>query len=196
MHRQSTFIAPILPRGGLLGGSSDSAPKMSKLQALAAARKKKAQEQKPTSTTGVEKPLEGLSLQDNKQHEQVDVSMQDSTTSKAPTRGFPLRKRKDSNPHEKAPAPSTERELEPSYVEIPAEEEPLDQAQPSAFANAMFSNNSSSHHQHHNNIFSLPYAVAATNIQHDPFAGPSPDDVVIAAQSKGSAESVRPQKQN
>ncbi|KAK4160035.1 putative glucose-regulated protein 78 of hsp70 family [Cladorrhinum sp. PSN259] len=42
-HRETIFIPPPTPKGGLLGGSG-AAPKMSKLQALAAARKKKAQE--------------------------------------------------------------------------------------------------------------------------------------------------------
>lgn len=198
-HRQATFIAPLLPRGGLLGGSSDGAPKMSKLQALAAARKKKTQDQKSSSGagTGIEKPLESLSLSENVKGEQEDTVMENSTASKGASRGFPLRKRKDSNPHEKAPAPSTERDPEPIQPEDPVEDEPLDQAQPSAFANTMFSNtHPASQHQHPSNLFSLPYAVAATTIQHDPFAGPSPDDVVIAAQSKGSTEPVRPQKQN
>lgn len=44
-HRETTFIAPPIPRGGLFGGSG-APPKMSKLQALAAARKKKAEEKK------------------------------------------------------------------------------------------------------------------------------------------------------
>ncbi|KAH6618128.1 hypothetical protein B0J18DRAFT_436557 [Chaetomium sp. MPI-SDFR-AT-0129] len=43
--RETTFIPPMLPRGGLLGGSG-APPKLSKLQALAAARKKKAEEKK------------------------------------------------------------------------------------------------------------------------------------------------------
>lgn len=42
-HRETTFIPPSMPRGGLLGGSG-APPKMSKLQALAAARKKKLEE--------------------------------------------------------------------------------------------------------------------------------------------------------
>lgn len=42
-HRETTFIPPPMPRGGLLGGSG-APPKMSKLQALAAARKKKVEE--------------------------------------------------------------------------------------------------------------------------------------------------------
>lgn len=44
-NRETTFIPPMLPRGGLLGGSG-APPKLSKLQALAAARKKKAEEKK------------------------------------------------------------------------------------------------------------------------------------------------------
>src|ERR1700709_1407075 len=94
-ERQTIFLAPLYPRGGLLGGSSDGTPKMSKLQALAAARKKKAQEQKTSRGLGVEKPMASLSL--NEEEDNV------STEGPAPrqSRGFPLRKRKDSNPHEK-----------------------------------------------------------------------------------------------
>ncbi len=44
-HRETTFIPPPTVRGGLLGGAGE--PKLSKLQALAAARKKKAEEKKP-----------------------------------------------------------------------------------------------------------------------------------------------------
>ncbi|KAL2264661.1 hypothetical protein VTJ83DRAFT_7171 [Remersonia thermophila] len=52
-HRSTTFVPPLTPRGGLLGGSG-TAPKMSKLQALAAARKKKAQEQSAASNAVAE----------------------------------------------------------------------------------------------------------------------------------------------
>lgn len=194
MDRQATFIAPVQLRGGLLGGSSDGVPKMSKLQALAAARKKKSQEQKSSSSTAVERPMASLSLSEGSKNKQGEMSSSGASSApKASSRGFPLRKRKDSNPHEKAPAPSVE--PAPSNLDIPMENEPLDQAEPSAFANTMFSNTSSAPpHQHPNNFFSLPYAAAATVTTPNPFAGPSPDDVVIAAQSKGSTTSVRPQK--
>jgi elongation factor 1 alpha-like protein len=163
---------------------------MSKLQALAAARKKKTQDQKSSPSIGVEKPMASLSLSGK-----GESVAEKPHVPKPNPRGFPLRKRKDSNPHEKIPAPSIDQECEPTPSNKATENPPLDQAEPSAFANTMFSNTpGASHHQHPTNFFSLPYAAAAMTTQHDPFAGPSPDDVVIAAQSKGSTTSVRPQK--
>lgn len=198
LERQALFIPPLLPRGGLLGGSSDGAPKMSKLQALAAARKKKAQEQKSgSSSTGVEQPMADLTLGQNGYGSgSKDKTTTNSTSApKSSSRGFPIRKRKDSNPHEKVPKDHHDRESEQSSPDTPMATEPVDQAEPSAFANTMFSNTSSTPPRRTSNLFSLPYATAAVApTSADPFAGPSPDDVVIAAQSKGSANSVRPQK--
>lgn len=186
LDRQGSLIAPIFPRCRLLGGSSDGAPKMSKLQALAAARKN-AQKQKGDSI-GVEKPMANLSLNLKTQKEKAVTDPQ-----KPISRGFPLRKRKDLNPHEKAPAPTIERE-EPDEVDTRMALDPIDQAEPSAFANTMFGNTSSNQlHQHSNNFFSLPYAAAAAITTLDAFSGPSPDDVVIAAQ-QGSTKSVNPKK--
>jgi len=185
LDRQASFIAPLYPHGGLLGGSSDGAPKMSKLQALAAARKKKAQEQKSSGSTGVETPMAKLTLDSSKPT--------DSKTGSS-SRGFPQRKRKDSNPHEKAPTPVERESSREESEDILMETPPLDQAEPSAFANTMFSTPSKPSKQP-DNFFTLPYnatPVAST----DPFAGPSPDDVVMAAQSKGStiSASSRPKK--
>jgi elongation factor 1 alpha-like protein len=184
LDRQATFIAPLYPRGGLLGGSSNGAPKMSKLQALAAARKKKAQEQKSSGSTGVEEPMANLTLNTStKPGEQKSGST---------SRGFPQRKRKDSNPHQKALNP-IERESKPSSPDVTMEAPPLDQAEPSAFANTMFSSTfQPSSRQHTGNLFTLPYTAIKPAIITDPFAGPSPDDVVMAAQSKGSTISARP----
>ena len=71
---------------------------------------------------------------------------------------------------------------------------PLDQAEPSAFANTMFSTPSKPFQQS-DSVFTLPYN-ATPIANNDPFAGPSPDDVVMAAQSKGStiSASSRPKK--
>jgi elongation factor 1 alpha-like protein len=178
LDRQASFIAPLYPRGGLLGGSADGAPKMSKLQALAAARKKKAQEQKSGGSTGVEAPMAKLTLEQSKSTEQKP----------APSRGFPQRKRKDSSPHEKAPTPIERESSKEESQDIPMETPPLDQAEPSAFANTMFSTPSKSSKQP-DSFFTLPYNAAPT-ANTDPFAGPSPDDVVMAAQSKGSTISA------
>jgi elongation factor 1 alpha-like protein len=189
--RQAIFIPPLYPRVGLLGGSSDGAPKVSKLQALAAARKKKAQEQKSSYITGVEKPMAGLNINDDSQAGNGPSSNESAPAQKPTSRGFPLRKRKDSNPHEKtAKAPPTEWEPEQNIPES-FDIEPLDQATPSAFASTMFSNPSQPPtSQHPSSIFTLPYSATTAQITTDPFAGPSPDDVVIAAQSKGSTNSA------
>lgn len=187
IERQAVFIAPLYPRGGLLGGSPDAVPKVSKLQALAAARKKKAQEQKSAEVSSVEKPMAGLSLSENGE------ASSDKPASKT-SRGFPMRKRKDSNPHEKAPkAPPPEQKIEEPDTDTRMDIEPLQPAEPSAFANTMFSS-TSRQSADPVNLFSLPYASNAAPTITDPFAGPSPDDVVIAAQSKGSTNPARPKK--
>lgn len=164
---------------------------MSKLQALAAARKKKAQEQKLGGSSGVEEPMAGLKIGNGTSSgAAVEEKSSSEPAQKSGPRGFPIRKRKDLNPHEKAPRTPTkksESETEDSAPEAP----PLDQAEPSAFASTMFSSTSHAPSQQH---FSMPYTATVAAPTADPFAGPSPDDVVIAAQSKGSTNSVRPQK--
>jgi elongation factor 1 alpha-like protein len=186
VERQALFVEPLYPRGGLLGGSSDGAPKMSKLQALAAARKKKAQEQK-SGSSGMEKPMSELSINGASKEENAA-----ETAPKVSSRGFPIRKRKDSNPHEKHPkAVSPKIEIEMLDTDTQTEIIPVDQAEPSAFASTMFSSPMSSAPSA--NLFTLPYTATATTAT-DPFAGPSPDDVVIAAQSKGPTLSGNPKK--
>lgn len=184
-ERQAVFIAPLYPRVGLLGGSSDGAPKMSKLQALAAARKKKAQEQK-SGRSDVEKPMSDLSINGGpKEETTVDPA------AKQPSRGFPLRKRKDSNPHEKSlKTPSPKSDAGMTDPDTQMEIAPISQAEPSAFASTMFSSPVPSAPSA--SLFTLPY-TAATTAATDPFAGPSPDDVVMAAQSKGSTISASKQ---
>lgn len=174
---------------------------MSKLQALAAARKKKAQEQKSGSSLKVETPMSDLSIsQGNQDQNGARKSKQSSPESatlaqKQPSRGFPLRKRKDSNPHEKSSkAPPVETESEQSGQDRDLDTPAIDQAQPSAFASTMFGSKSNASPRQPANIFTMPYVETATTPSADPFAGPSPDDVVIAAQSKGSTISTKPKK--
>ena len=180
IHRQAIFIAPLQPPGGLLGGSGEGgAPKMSKLQALAAARKKKAQEQKSSEDSGVDKPMAELKI--NASSAPIGPTSEEVAPVKQ-ARGFPIRKRKDSNPHEKItkePPPEREPEVqntEPDVIE--------DQAEPSAFASAMFGRAPSPSSRKPSSMFTLPYNVANPPVATDPFSGPSPDDVVIAAQSQ------------
>ena len=196
-ERQAILIAPLYPRGGLLGGAPEE-KKMSKLQALAAARKKKAQEQKGEISERIEKPMAGLSLLNGaKPDERVEpkfnkAEKDSSTVPKQHARGFPVRKRKDSNPHEKSPKaqPPKPEEQEENVNSI--EIMPIDQAEPSEFANTMFSSITRPATEPAS-LFTLPYVAKAT-ILTDPFSGPSPDDIVLAAQSKGSAISGKPKK--
>ncbi|TVY15557.1 HBS1-like protein [Lachnellula arida] len=181
--RQSVLVAPLYPRGGLLGGSSsDGAPKMSKLQALAAARKKKAQEKSGSADSGVEKPMAGLKIDE-------DTKMVDASEKPA-SRGFPLRKRKYTNEHEKVPkATPIQQEPEPSTPS--PREEPPQQAEPSAFANTMFSSPSQPPRKPSKDLFTLPYTSSSASAASNPFSGPSPDDIVIAAQSKAANKSSK-----
>ncbi|KUJ12554.1 uncharacterized protein LY89DRAFT_623737 [Mollisia scopiformis] len=188
IERQAILIPPLCPKGGLLGGSSDGAPKISKLQALAAARKKKALEQK-SSNTGIEQPMASLSLDQSASGSSSEkTTTGSSSTTTFGTRAFPIRKRKDSNPHEKVPKAPHDREPDLPPADVQMEMEPIDQAEPSAFANTMFSNASSPPPRRFESFFTLPYMNAATPTSTDPFAGPSPDDVVIAAQAKAAGK--------
>lgn len=184
-NRMTTFEEPQHMRGGLLGGSSGSEPpKMSKLQALAAARRKKAEEQKGVSSKSLEMPMTKLKLEDQvKSQEAVPlVSKGHRTETQQP------QKRKNSAPHEKNIP-----EFESSSPGLSFEQnvEQL-QAAPSAFANALFSEGPRATSAQSRSMFTLPYVqnivVEATNA----FAGPSPDDIVIAAQAKGSNVSAKP----
>lgn len=165
---------------------------MSKLQALAAARKKKAQEQKSNGTSGVEKPMAGLSLADKGDSSADKVNTATSTSAQKQTpRGFPLRKRKISDPHEKHIRSSPQAEHTSNASDNAAmsfQPLELDPAEPSAFARTMFNSRASSSPGRSVNLFTLPYTASPTPQTTNPFAGPSPDDVVIAAQSKGSTK--------
>ena len=186
MERQTMFVEPLCPGRGLVGGSSDGAPKMSKLQALAMARKKKAQEQK-IGSSGIGKPISELSITGA-----AKLETSTDTSAKSSSRGFPLRKKKDTNQHEKhSRSPSPKSDFQDFDPDIQMEISALGQAEPSAFANTMFS--SSRPLLPPANLFTLPYTAVATTAT-DAFAGPSPDDVVIAAQSKGPTVSGKLKK--
>lgn len=178
-ERHAIMSAPSAPRGGLLGGAADEAPKLSKLQALAAARKKKAQEQKPNDS-GIEKPMAGLKLREV--GATGNTTIDERVSQKPMSRGFPLRKRKDSNPHKAPTAPPPERkpEITPTESEVSG----VEQAAPSAFASTMFGSVPQTQTHHSSSVFTLPYNAVGTSVNIDPFSGPSPDDVVIAAQSQ------------
>jgi elongation factor 1 alpha-like protein len=203
LDRQATFIEPLYPRGGLLGGSPDAVPKMSRLQALAAARKKKAQEQKSGSVVDdVAKPMAALGLGERHNGDAsssftapVNPSPMGGPTENENIISFSARKRKSSSPHRKTPQPLEE--IKNGCVYIGSQEPPspsVESAAPSAFATTMFGDQITAPRRPSTAVFTLSYLANPSIQSTDAFAGPSPDDVVIAAQSKGAAHPVNGRK--
>lgn len=181
VERHANLIPPAIQPGGLLGGST-AAPKMSKLQALAAARKKKAAEQKATTTEDVEKPMSNLAINSYDGEGDGPLEVVRPISAK---RVYPPQKRKDSEPHAKTSPPPEPAEMVVSEpVKAQRALPDVETAPPSAFANTMFSRTAS---KAHSTVFTMPYSTSKSILETstDAFSGPSPDDVVMAAQSKG-----------
>ncbi|THY95504.1 hypothetical protein D6C92_04369 [Aureobasidium pullulans] len=182
----------------LLGGTG----KPSKLAALAAARKKKEADQKAAPEAGQsEKPAGAPSLMDRLGTRSAQSTSQENTkpgdASQPETRSFPIRKRKSPSP----PLPAEDRRPsapEPTSVATP---EPVSKpaehvrAGPSIFASTMCGGSSRRRPLHQDtavlsqNILPAIYGHDANLANTNAFSGPSPDDVVMQAQAKGSARS-------
>ena len=191
------MVEPLCPRGGLLGGSS----KPSKLAALAAARKKKQEEEKaalgPANADAHpdKEPDRAVALLDRlnikgKVKENAPPSLGSSEQpggllkSKSAQTRYPVRRKKSPSP------PPIQRQEDPSgpvsepstVVGIPDLRAP-----PSTFAATMIG---ASHMEFQprspeGSTFSLSYAYDEVFTNANPFAGPSPDDIVTNAQAKG-----------
>ena len=207
-RRAEIIIEPLYPRGRLLGGSSSGgSQKVSKLAALAAARKKKenaettSKQQSSTSVAlldklgGNRKPNESLS----KRSTMVDHKLEPSTSSGEAhplgmqARKYPTRKRKSPSPPPIDQAPVEE---DPDSIDVkPRSIAPI-VGSPSLFARTMLGS-SSSFQEHARkdpvsfaSVFSPVYASEVNPTKSNPFAGPSPDDIVASAQnSKGLKQS-------
>ncbi|KAF4464612.1 elongation factor 1-alpha [Fusarium albosuccineum] len=185
-HRQAIFVEPERPRGGLLGGG-ESAPKMSKLQALAAARKKSAEKK---GQEKVQKGIEKLSLADSEKENRRPIQSSDTPQ----TSGIPLQT--DTPASEKPP----EREISSNGtdamdIDITTEEPIINtapevvvrRAAPSAFARTLFG--SAPAKAQRPDFFAMPYTSSPLwNPQ--AFAEPSPDEIVLAAQAKAGKKLV------
>lgn len=181
---QTTFIAPSVPRCGLLGGSSSSGPpKISKLQALAATRKKMLEQQKSKTGMSSEDPLALLNSS-----QCIQAGATENSSNRITPRSFPIRKRRVSNPID--PNLNPTQKIVSKLEENSVEENNLSvRANPSAFASTMFSSIPSENPRQHF-IIPCPTNISLT----DPFVDPSPDDVVLAAQSKGLKKPGRSMK--
>ncbi|RKF57658.1 HBS1-like protein [Erysiphe neolycopersici] len=181
IFRQTTFIAPLSLRGGLLGGSGSSEPpKMSKLQTLVANRKKMAQQQKSVNIKDIEGTSTKLHLSLSKQDSASGSS--DLTPKQIVPRSFPIRKRRVSNSSD--PNLISFKNKDSKTEDILIEENTLlNIAKPSEFANTMFRSIPLKNSRNH---FMIP--CPTNNLTTDPFAEPSPDDIVLAAQSKAKGK--------
>jgi elongation factor 1 alpha-like protein len=189
-EREAIFIEPPRPVGGLLGGSSP-APKMSKLQALAALRKKKAEEKKDQErVTPPEDEVSKLSLSDSRNKENTSLSSKlkhDSAVApnalvqegEIPTGAVG----NSGSGHAGSP---TINESEYS-VNTKSEEEPVvsHSHAPSAFARTLFGSALEADQAPRPHVFAMPYTQSSSFLA-NAFSEPSPDDIVLAAQAKGS----------
>lgn len=200
-RRGDILIEPLYPRGGLLGGSSSQVTgKISKLAALAAARKKKDQ---------------GRSQEGSSRASNTSVALLDRLSGKAKSPGeTPGRQGPEiqiSEVRKQEPIPAHPGPLYPARIRkfsVPKEEEKVAEvleppvtefqelkqlvvvpvAAPSMFAKVMFGMADAVYEPQSKRmktmIFALPQGPDA---EINPFAGPSPDDEVSRAQqlSKG-----------
>ena len=189
---QTTFIEP--PRyGGLLGGSG----KPSKLQALAAARKnKRAAENSQPGHTGPGKSTAPTSSTPassttNKENIKLDIrllSKRRRDGSKVDLEATPPASGLlgQGNPGALRPSPSKDGDCAPGE-NLAAENQVYTlhrAAQPSAFASTLFGTSSNAT-AHQAEAYPFPY-TASPSYSAKPFLEPSPDDIVLAAQAKGS----------
>lgn len=198
-YRQTIFVEPPRHRGGLLGGASTPG-KMSKLQALAAARKKKADNQKSEEKLHrVTQHLSNLSTAPGQPEsvkenvrppllstgEAVDliaagdpIIPQRATFAQVNVGNEDLQDQSDAagkRPVEPQPAAASP----PLPIATPPET-----ATPSPFAQALLRPTNSSAAPSPR-TYPFPYMNVASSST-DAFSAPSPDDVVLKAQSQGS----------
>ncbi|EXA47201.1 elongation factor 1-alpha [Fusarium oxysporum f. sp. pisi HDV247] len=184
-ERQTVFIEPERPRGGLLGGG-DGPPKMSKLQALAAARKKKTEEKKELERA--ERGLGRLSINESQKENQpilgqVHQAPEPTLQVKSPPKEESTEVAAITDNHQKD-IDSTPKGWfmdEDLPVMTP-------RATPSAFARTLFGS-APSKAPRPDEIFAMPYTSSPIYVA-EAFAEPSPDDVVLAAQAKAGKKPV------
>ncbi|CAM1506378.1 Fc.00g060190.m01.CDS01 [Cosmosporella sp. VM-42] len=188
--RQTIFIEPERPRGGLLGGG-EGAPKVSKLQALAAARKKKTEEKKLQEKLGqTEKGIHKLSIVDElhkeNQHPSLGPKRQKISESTAlePRRRSSHSSLSGDSPKRKEEHDEALNPAQPEVQAAPPVPAPPPKA-PSAFARVLCGPAPKDRKPHFNPEERLPFPYTRFSLFNpSAFDEPSPDDIVLAAQAK------------
>ncbi|TLD32256.1 elongation factor tu gtp binding domain-containing protein [Venturia nashicola] len=179
---------PMYPGGGLLGGSS-------KLAKLAALRKQKEQKNQAASLdTDAGRSIAILDRLSVKKENDKDISTALHNTSlDKPKPTFPIRQKRAASPIRE---PEPKQEETPPPPSVPKSEL---LALPSVFAQTIFgqetpcaggasldtSHPSQRGERRTSDAFTLPFMNNPEFMKHSPFSGPSPDDIVLRAQSKG-----------
>ncbi|KAE9967643.1 hypothetical protein BLS_006252 [Venturia inaequalis] len=183
---------PMYPRGGLLGGSS-------KLAKLAALRKQKELEKQATSMdTDAGRSIAILDRLSAKKENDKDITTALSNIAlDKPKPTFPIRQKRAASPM-REPEPKREEIVPPPSV---PKSELL--ARPSVFAQTIFGHEAPSAggtsldtsqplqgaERRASDAFTLPFMNNPEFMKRNPFSGPSPDDIVLRAQSKGTKSS-------
>jgi len=167
-------------KSGLLGGSS-------KLAALAAKRRKEREDAEAAASKANNDADSAIAMLDKlsvKNQEGGNASLGGATGPARPSR-YPIRRRSPSP----APEAPKEPEIEEPQAPQPAVvvESPAQRATASMFASTLCgSDESSKHPQAPLQEVPLPFAAYKSYDGTGAFAGPSPDDIVRAAQAKGA----------
>ncbi|KAI1429873.1 hypothetical protein F5Y12DRAFT_709877 [Xylaria sp. FL1777] len=187
--RRTVFLKPSRPIGGLLGGSSSSG-KMSKLQALAAARKKKAEERK-LEDQKIQLPASGTAPDTAKEpNRPISGAMAARLSSREDVKSLPTHTKVQIDP----PLDGTTEHVDTVPTQTCKSDLPvmtgsrLDSsalAAPSAFAQTLLGCSTSWAAPVPRNQYPIPYLSFTSSVA-DAFSEPSPDDVVLTAQSKAS----------
>ncbi|KAK3394904.1 P-loop containing nucleoside triphosphate hydrolase protein [Podospora didyma] len=206
--RETVFIAPQMPRMGLLGGSSSAPSKMSKLQQLAAARKKKADERaaqekfEETRTQMTELSVK----EESRTKENIPIAGQFGKrlkTSELTAEGRkPLtfddpERLGHRQPSPQEPPQSPPQGLETKSIAVAGAEDTVavEKAEPSAFAQTLFGPGLDRSIPKLQDLSPMPYTGLPPSAL-EAFSKPSPDDVVLAAQAKAGKKTavVQPKK--
>lgn len=195
------LIEPLYPRFGLLGGSpSTTQGKVSKLAALAAARKRKESE-KATDVPSTQQSSSVALLDKLNRKAKTEVTDEPPRSAASAavtekfqaknedevlrrTRKYPVRKKDSPSP----PAEILEEISEPVESDVQQiQKSSTLKDTPSRFATTMLGDRRMNPGPEGlKTAFELPYAVDPNFTEIEAFTGPSPDDIVTNAQAKGA----------
>ncbi|KAL7932730.1 hypothetical protein V8C35DRAFT_328333 [Trichoderma chlorosporum] len=201
--RETVFVEPPRLRGGLMGGTG-AAPKVSKLQALAALRKKKNEEKKAQEkVVPLESEVTKLSISDtNKENIGLVAKLQDQSSIHSSTAASSLQAQGQetvpdatSNSLGEDTSLPTITEYKPDTQNKSEEAKPVigHSHAPSAFARTLFGSVSEAGETRRRDVFAMPYTQSPSFLA-NAFSEPSPDDIVLAARAKAGKKAPQAAK--